>query len=96
MNRLPILLNLVRNAMRYRVSKVTGWPCSVEAISLEITRRCIGRCVMCNIWKNASKAEDLPIDTWLNLLRSPALRTLRELDITGGGALPQTRSRYIR
>jgi len=84
MKRLRTLLQLGRNAVRYRASKLTGWPCPVEAVSLEVTRRCIARCVMCNIWKTPSSTEDLPIATWVNLLRSRALRSLREVDITGG------------
>jgi MoaA/NifB/PqqE/SkfB family radical SAM enzyme len=84
MKRLPILLRLARNAVHYRLSRLTGRACAIQAISLEITHRCIARCLMCNIWKIPSIVKDLPLSTWLQLLRSPALGDLREVDITGG------------
>jgi MoaA/NifB/PqqE/SkfB family radical SAM enzyme len=84
MKRLSTLLTLTRNAIRYRLSRRTGGSCPIQAISLEITHRCIARCVMCNIWKIPSTVKDLPSSTWMRLLRSPALKDLREVDITGG------------
>ena len=71
-------------SVRYRFHRWTGLPDPIEALSLEITHRCIARCVMCNIWKRSRALEDIPLDGWVNLLSSPALRSLRELDITGG------------
>lgn len=84
MNRLSILIKLTRNALRYRYGKITGRAGPVQALSLEITRRCIARCVMCNIWKTPSPEGDLPLSTWLRMLESPALTDLIEVDITGG------------
>ena len=84
MKRLSMILKLARNGIRYRHSRLTGAPCNVQALSLEITHRCIARCVMCNIWKIPSTVKDLPLSTWLRLFESPAVRAMREVDITGG------------
>ena len=75
---------LISNGIRYRRLKQSGMPYRLEALSLEITHRCICRCVMCNIWKIPAEAPDLELRVWLNLLTSPELRSLRELDLTGG------------
>jgi MoaA/NifB/PqqE/SkfB family radical SAM enzyme len=83
MVRLGLLaLKLFRNGIRYRILRAAGRPARLQALSIEITQRCIARCIMCNIWK--SDAPDLPMETWLRLLSSPGLADLRELDITGG------------
>jgi MoaA/NifB/PqqE/SkfB family radical SAM enzyme len=84
MKRLSTLLTLTRNAIRYRLSRRTGGSCPIQAISLEITHRCIARCVMCNIWRIPPTVQDLPSSIWMRLLRSPALKDLREVDVTGG------------
>ena len=84
MKRSRIVGKLIYNALRYRVLKFTGWPAHLESLSLEITHRCICRCVMCNIWKIPNDVPDLPLSDWTGLLTSPECRTLRELDITGG------------
>lgn len=63
---------------------MTGKPSKIQALSLEVTGRCIARCVMCNIWRTDSLQTDLPVETWLALLSSPLFSDLRELDITGG------------
>ena len=84
MKRLSMLLKLAGNAARYRYSRLTGAACDIQALSLEITHRCIARCIMCNIWKIPSTVEDLPLSTWLRLFESPAVTSLREVDITGG------------
>jgi MoaA/NifB/PqqE/SkfB family radical SAM enzyme len=75
---------LTCNGIRYRLLKYTGKPHRLEAISLEITHRCICRCSMCNIWQIPSQVRDLDLSDWLKLLSSPELRHLRELDLTGG------------
>jgi len=75
---------LTCNGIRYRRLKYTGKPNRLEAISLEITHRCICRCSMCNIWKIPPQVQDLDLSDWLQLLGSPELRYLRELDLTGG------------
>ena len=75
---------LTRNGIRYRRLKYTGKPHRLEAISLEITHRCICRCSMCNIWQIPPNVADLELSDWLELLSSPELRHLKELDLTGG------------
>ena len=42
------------------------------------------RCSMCNIWKIGSRITDLDLAVWLELLASPELHDLKELDLTGG------------
>ncbi|HMK34107.1 MAG TPA: radical SAM protein [Desulfomonilaceae bacterium] len=66
------------------MSRLTGASCPIQALSLEITHRCIARCTMCNIWKIPDTVEDLPLSEWLKLLASSELKQLREIDITGG------------
>ena len=51
---------------------------------MEITRRCVARCVMCNIWRMRLASPELQADDWLKLLGDPVLSELKELDITGG------------
>jgi len=84
MNTARHIRKLLCNGIRYRRLKYTGKPHRLEAISLEITHRCICRCSMCNIWKIPPQVEDLEHSVWLGLLSSPELRHLRELDLTGG------------
>ena len=79
-----LALTLAKNAVRYRFLKVTG-KCGVpQALSLEITHRCVCQCIMCNIWKIPPSVQDLPVEEWLKFLSSPVFGDLRELDITGG------------
>jgi MoaA/NifB/PqqE/SkfB family radical SAM enzyme len=75
---------LIRNGLRYRFLKLTGLSALPEALSIEITHRCIARCIMCNIWKIPAQVPDLPVRDWLNLLGRPVFRRLKELDVTGG------------
>ncbi len=79
-----LLGKLIGNALRYRYLHLTGRPASLESISLEVTHRCICRCQMCNIWQIPDEVQDLPLSAWTDLLSSPELHGLRELDITGG------------
>jgi MoaA/NifB/PqqE/SkfB family radical SAM enzyme len=81
MNR--ILLHLAGRGIRYRYLKVTGTSGRPEALSLEVTQRCIAKCLMCNIWQMPPSPEIEACD-WLELLQSPALSELKELDVTGG------------
>ncbi|GAB4277819.1 MAG: radical SAM protein [Deferrisomatales bacterium] len=53
-------------------------------MSLEVTRRCVARCVMCNLWRSPRDAPELAAAEWLDLLCAPELRRLKELDVTGG------------
>lgn len=80
----PITAKLLRNALRYRLRRLMGKPSLPQAVSLEITRRCVARCMMCNIWKEPDPQSDLSCDQWLSFLDDPLFRRLSELDITGG------------
>jgi MoaA/NifB/PqqE/SkfB family radical SAM enzyme len=82
MSQIPLRL-LVRG-IRYRWLQATGAAAPPEALSLEVTRRCIARCLMCNIWRTPPTAPELEARDWLELLGSPILRELKELDVTGG------------
>ena len=73
---------LEARAKRFRELKASGSAAPVEALSLEITRRCVARCVMCNIWRTEVEGLELTAADWLELLASPALAQLKELDIT--------------
>ncbi len=78
-----ILLTLAARGMRYRCLKAAGLPARPEALSIEVTRRCIARCLMCNIWRMPAVPE-LEARDWLKLLDSPIFAGLKELDVTGG------------
>ncbi len=79
-----ILVSLAARGVRYRYLKAMGRPGRPEALSIEITRRCIASCVMCNIWRMQPSVPELDADDWLRLLDSPLFSELKELDITGG------------
>jgi MoaA/NifB/PqqE/SkfB family radical SAM enzyme len=76
--------SLLFRSLRFRMLRTTGLHASPEALSMEITHRCIARCVMCNIWKIPATVSDLPMHAWIDLLDRPFFRHLKELDITGG------------
>jgi MoaA/NifB/PqqE/SkfB family radical SAM enzyme len=79
-----ILFSLAARGVRYRYLKAMGRPGKPEALSMEVTRRCIAKCIMCNIWQMPKAASELVADDWLKLLESPVLSDLKELDVTGG------------
>ena len=79
-----ILVNLISRGLRYRFLKVTGLPGRPEALSMEVTRRCVAKCVMCNIWQMRPTSKELEAGDWLSLLESPVLSEIKELDLTGG------------
>ncbi len=79
-----IAFGLAGNGLRYRCLRLAGRPGRPQAVSLEVTHRCVCRCVMCNIWKIPTSVPDLSLEQWNGLLSSPLLADLRELDITGG------------
>ena len=79
-----LLFTLAARGVRYRCLKALGLPGKPEALSMEVTRRCIAKCVMCNIWRMEPNAPELEAADWLRLLESPVLSELKELDITGG------------
>jgi MoaA/NifB/PqqE/SkfB family radical SAM enzyme len=78
-----ILVTLAARGVRYRFLKAMGLPGKPEALSMEVTRRCIAKCLMCNIWQMPAVPELAAVD-WLKLLESPVLSELKELDVTGG------------
>jgi MoaA/NifB/PqqE/SkfB family radical SAM enzyme len=79
-----LLLTLALRAGRYRLLKASGRPGRIEALSMEVTRRCVAQCVMCNIWRMRPESPELEAADWLNLLENPVFSRLKELDITGG------------
>jgi MoaA/NifB/PqqE/SkfB family radical SAM enzyme len=84
MNTTQRIFAFARNGVRYRLLRYSGKPCHLQTVSLEITHRCFCRCSMCNIWKIPAQVPDLDLSDWLQLLTSPELLGLRELDLTGG------------
>lgn len=79
-----ILFILVARGICYRFLQATGQSALPEALSIEVTRRCIAKCVMCNIWQMPANTPELEAGDWLKLLESPVLSQLKELDVTGG------------
>jgi len=75
---------LAWRGLRFRWLKLTGAAARPQALSLELTRRCIARCLMCNIWQAPRDLPELSAGEWLEVLDSPLLGDLRELDVTGG------------
>lgn len=84
MDHTRVAAKLLYNGLRYRFLRLTGRPARLEAISLEITHRCICRCCMCNIWRIPKEVPDLDLAAWTTLLSADELKGLREIDITGG------------
>ena len=84
MRQIPLYARLLFNGLRYRVLKLTGRHGKLQSISLEVTHRCMCRCVMCNIWKIPREVPDLSLEEITKLLSSPELSSLREIDLTGG------------
>lgn len=79
-----LLSTLFFRGLSYRFHKLSGLPSAPEALSIEITHRCIARCLMCNIWRIPPEVKDLPVDDWLGFLDQETFRHLKELDVTGG------------
>jgi MoaA/NifB/PqqE/SkfB family radical SAM enzyme len=79
-----MILRLLRNGLRYQALRVSGRAVKPQALSLEITHKCIAKCLMCNIWKIPESVQDLHMEDWLNVLSSGFFTDLVELDITGG------------
>lgn len=79
-----VTLRLVLNGLRYRFLRWSGRAGRPQALSLELTRACVCRCVMCNIWKTRLPLPELTLNEWTHLLSDPVLEDLRELDLTGG------------
>lgn len=75
---------LIANGIRFRYLRRLGRVIKPQAVSLEITHRCIARCIMCNIWRIPKNTPVLSVDEWLALLSKDLFADLIELDITGG------------
>jgi MoaA/NifB/PqqE/SkfB family radical SAM enzyme len=74
----------VVNGLRYRYLHATGRMAKPQAVSLEVTHRCVARCIMCNIWRIPPEIQPLSGETWMKLLSQDLFSDLIELDITGG------------
>jgi len=81
---LSIATKLMLNGLRFRLLRAKRNPGRVKALSMEITHRCICRCIMCNIWKIPRRTPELSIQEWGALLADESFSGLVELDITGG------------
>jgi MoaA/NifB/PqqE/SkfB family radical SAM enzyme len=68
-----LAVQLLRNGIYFQYLKQTGNPGKPEALSLEVTHDCIGKCIMCNIWKIPREVPNLPIDDWIALLSSSSV-----------------------
>lgn len=75
---------LIGNGIRFRCLRATGKMQKPRAVSLEVTHRCIARCIMCNIWRIPRDTPSLSAEDWLALLSRDLFTDLVELDITGG------------
>ena len=75
---------LIKNGIRFRYLRVSGKVQKPRAISLEVTHRCIAKCIMCNIWRIPRDTPSLSAEAWLALLSRDLFTDLVELDITGG------------
>jgi MoaA/NifB/PqqE/SkfB family radical SAM enzyme len=75
---------LLKNAIRFRCLRAFGKAAKPQAVSLEVTHRCIAKCAMCNIWRIPKDRPTLSVDQWVGLLSKELFKDLVELDITGG------------
>ena len=75
---------LFKNGIRFRYLRASGKMQKPRAVSLEVTHRCIAKCIMCNIWRIPGDTPLLSADEWLALLSHDLFTDLVELDITGG------------
>ncbi len=84
-----IAARLIFNALRFRYARIRVRPFKPAALSLAVTNRCNSHCIMCNIWKSAQdnpgiKSQELSPQEIIDILSSPLLSDLVELDLTGG------------
>ena len=75
---------LASNAARFERLRASGQAVKPQAVSLELSRRCIAKCVMCNIWKTPASQLALENIDWVELLADDFFSELVELDLTGG------------
>lgn len=83
-NIVTIATRLALNGLRFKLLRATHRPGRIKALSIEITHRCICRCIMCNIWKIPRHTPELSIENWGKLFANEIFSDLVELDITGG------------
>ena len=86
-----MIAKLFRNGLRFRLLKYRGKPHRLEAMSVEITHRCLCRCRMCNIWKIPADVPDLELR---GLAGAVLLARTAQPQGTGpdrGGAFPAAR-----
>ena len=81
---IPLAGQLIKNGIRFRCLRATGKVQKPQAVSLEVTHRCIAKCIMCNIWRIPRDTPSLSAKDWLALLSRDLFSDLVELDITGG------------
>jgi MoaA/NifB/PqqE/SkfB family radical SAM enzyme len=79
-----LIARLMANGAWFQVLRLLGKPKLPQAVSLEVTQKCVASCIMCNIWRHPETKTDLGMDRWLAMLNTPLFRQVRELDITGG------------
>ena len=75
---------LIKNGIRFRCLRASGKKQKPRAVSLELTHRCIAKCIMCNIWRIPEDTPLLSAEEWLALLSRDLFADVVELDITGG------------
>ena len=75
---------LIKNGFRFRCLRLSGKVEKPRAVSLEVTHRCIAKCIMCNIWRIPRDTPSLSAKVWLSVLSDELFADLVELDITGG------------
>jgi MoaA/NifB/PqqE/SkfB family radical SAM enzyme len=75
---------LIKNGTRFRFLRSSGKAQKPRAVSLEVTHRCIAKCIMCNIWRIPRDTPSLSVGDWVALLSRDLFNDLVELDITGG------------
>ena len=83
------VVRLLTSAIRFRRARLKATPLQPEVISLALTIRCNSHCIMCNMWRQASRIADierleLTGDEVVALLSKPLFSGLVELDLTGG------------
>lgn len=83
------IVRLLTNAVRFRRARLKAAPLRPEAVSLALTVRCNSHCIMCNMWRQASKTPgfadlELTREEIVELLSKPLFSSLVELDLTGG------------
>ena len=81
---IPLAGQLIKNGIRFRCLRASGKVQKPQAVSLEVTHRCIAKCIMCNIWRIPRDTPSLSAKDWLALLSRDLFSDLVELDITGG------------